>query len=293
MPMHPDDRVDCFTSHMGLWAVDPLWMQQAVAHVLAHPVQQAMEARQVEGGGGYDTLPGGVAVISVLGAMQKGDSKFGGTSTIRTRRAVRAAANDDQVGAILLRMDTPGGHVAGTAELADEVARAAKIKPTEVFAEDLLASAGYWVASQAAYITANRAARVGSIGVLTRLIDTSEQMERDGVKVIPIASGPMKAAGMPGTPVTDGIIAEVQALVDDAADQFIEAVSAGRNITIGNMAMLANGSVFTAPKALDNMLIDEVGTFESALARLQVEQDVDPRQRSRAQVAIAKARRNG
>jgi len=292
MPMHPDDQVDCFTSHMGLWAIDPMWMQAAVAHVLANPAR-AMDARHTESGAQYDTLPGGVAVISVLGAMQKGDSKFGGTSTIRTRRAVRAAANDKHVGAILLRMDTPGGHVAGTAELAEEVARATTIKPTETFAEDLLASAGYWVGSQSAYITANRAARIGSIGVLTRLIDTSDKMEREGVKVIPIASGPMKAAGMPGTPVTDGIIAEVQALVDDAADQFIEAVSAGRNITIGNMAALANGSVFTAPKALDNMLIDEIGTFESAVARLQVEQDVDPRQRSRAQVAIARARDNG
>jgi len=105
-----------------------------------------------------------VALIELSGPLMKHQSSLGGTSTIDARRQVREATAAERIRAILLAIESPGGTIAGTAELADEVSKAATIKPVHAFIEDLGASAAYWVASQASWITVNASGLVGSIG---------------------------------------------------------------------------------------------------------------------------------
>jgi hypothetical protein len=93
--------------------------------------------------------------------------------------------------------------VAGTEELAADVAALAKIKPVHAFIDDLGASAAYWVASQAQAVYATASARVGSIGVILPFIDSTEAFKQAGLKVEVFAAGKFKSAGTPGVPLTD------------------------------------------------------------------------------------------
>src|SRR5690606_31819803 len=129
------------------------------------------------------------------GAMTKQGSSFGGASTVRTRRAIRSAAADKSVSAIMLLIDSPGGSVSGTSDLADDVANAKKKKPVYAYIEDTCCSAAYWVASQCSAIYANPTAIVGSIGTYMVVADYSRMAENAGVKVHCISTGKYKGAG--------------------------------------------------------------------------------------------------
>src|SRR5690606_10632494 len=135
----------CFVSHMGAWAILPSVLEHAVAMYIEGRLPLAYE------GGEKPTtnttayaVEDGVAIISIDGPMMKGRSKYGGNSTLDTRQRIREAMRDDQVSAALLRIDSPGGHVAGTQELFTDIKRLSANKPTHAFIEDLGASAAYW-----------------------------------------------------------------------------------------------------------------------------------------------------
>jgi ClpP class serine protease len=167
-------------------------------------------------------------VIEARGLLMKQQSWMGGTATLQLRRDIRAAAADPNVSAILLAIDSPGGTAAGTADLAADVRAAARQKPVWAQIEDLGASAAYWLASQADQVFANTARRpmVGSIGTYQTVYDLSAAAEQEGVKVFHFATGPLKGAGMPGTPVTEEQQADFQGRVDAVQDSFDAAVRA-------------------------------------------------------------------
>ena len=162
----------------------------------------------------YFVTSEGVGILPLHGPSMKARSKYGGYSTVDARRQLRAMAADERVGAILLHIDSPGGHVAGTKELADDVAAVGQTKPVHAYIEDTGASAAYWVASQARTVAANAMAMVGSLGTFTVLYDLSRMAEMEGVQVHVVSTGERKGAAVPGTPVTDGDLAEAQRLVD-------------------------------------------------------------------------------
>ena len=213
----------------------------------------------------YRNYGDGVAVIRLVGGVTKGFSKFGGASTIQTRMAIRQALADDEIRSLLLAIDSPGGQVAGVADLADEVQRANATKPVTAYIEDLGASAAYWVASQAQRITANRTAEVGSIGVFAILQDLSGMAEREGVQVRVVSTGPYKGLGAPGTPVTQELVDEVQGQVDRIGSFFFEAVQAGRRLSTQRLAAVTDGRVWMAAEAQQLGLIDGIETFEAAV----------------------------
>jgi hypothetical protein len=188
--MHPDDTLPCFRAHLGLWAIEPTWLIQAV-QALQHdlwpiraPELLAAEMTRAQGKL-YAQTEDGVAVIRIEGQITKGLSKFGGTSTILTRRALRQAAAAEDITSMLLAIDSPGGQVDGIQDLADEVQRARQSKIVDAYIEDLGASAAYWIASQARRITANATGFVGSIGAFAVLEDLSGLAAREGVQTPP------------------------------------------------------------------------------------------------------------
>lgn len=164
------------------------------------------EAARRGGGSDSDEKPfqfeSGVAVLSLSGPMTKRPQSFSdGASTVRMRRQVRQATADPDVTAIALVIDSPGGQVAGTKELADDVAAARARKPVVAYIEDLGASAAYWVAAQADAIYANETAFVGSIGTYCVVQDLSRMAANVGIEVHVLSTGPFKGAGYPGTAV--------------------------------------------------------------------------------------------
>lgn len=220
-------------------------------------------------------LQDGIAVIDIAGAMMKGESLyswfFGSPTIPQIEAQVRAAANDPAVNAILLRIDSPGGTVAGTSDLADAVFEARKTKRVVAYISDLGASAAYYVASQADEIYCDTDAIVGSIGVYLVVPDYSKLFEKEGITTHVIRAGENKGAGTPGAPVTDAHIAEFQREVDQLNEMFVEAVSRGRGWTVERASKLNDGRVHVGRYAVDLGLVDAVKSFDNTMRELRAE----------------------
>ncbi|MDE7372160.1 MAG: S49 family peptidase [Desulfovibrio sp.] len=162
----------------------------------------------------------GVAVISIGAPLDttslvgwfSGDILVLGHDAIR--EAVNAALADTGVRSILLSIDSPGGVVQGTKELADFLADAASQKPIAAYANGLCASAAFWLASACGRIFAPATALVGSIGVIMCVSDWSDFYAKMGVKLEYITSGRYKAAGHEAKPLSDEDRAYFQAQLD-------------------------------------------------------------------------------
>lgn len=261
--------------YCGLWAIEwtaalGLWQQVAGCDLDAHMAaavpagRPASTMEMAPAKGGKST-----AVVKAAGTLMKAQSSFGGTSSVQLRRDIRAAANDPNVGAILIAIDSPGGTVAGTADLAADVKAARRKKPVWAYVEDLGASAAYWLASQADAIYANSpTALVGSVGMVMTVHDVSAAAEREGVKTMVFRTGPLKGIGAPGAPVTDEQAAHLQQLVNEAQTHFDAAVRNGRGLTAAQLAAVRTGGLFAAAEAVDKRLIDGIKSFDSTLEAL-------------------------
>lgn len=182
------------------------------------------------------------------------------TSTEGLRDAIAIADADESVHGIVLHVDSPGGTVSGTPELADAIASAQT--PIVAHAQGIMASAAYWVASQASRVTASTSALAGSIGAFAVVADTSRLFAEAGIKVHVLRSGEHKGAGVAGDDVTAAQLAQMQATVDTAADMFIDAIAQARDVP--GLAELADGRVFFAADAAEHQLIDGVEDAETA-----------------------------
>lgn len=208
-----------------------------------------------------------VAIIPVRGTLMKFTSSLSSsTGTVELRRQVRNAAADDRVRAVLLKVDSPGGTVAGTAELADDIKAAAKKKPLWAYADDLMASAAYWISSSAARIGANRTAMVGSLGTVAVLYDWSVAFKQAGVKPLVFSTGKFKGAAALGAKITDEQKAYFQALIDETNTHFKAAVAEGpRKVDV---ASLFDGRVHVAGTASNLGLVNDVTSFDDFYGKL-------------------------
>lgn len=259
--------------YFGVWAMLEKPLETALLRVSGIDLQQHVQAARGRSfaDGGYDVIDG-VAVIDLGGPLMKQASSLsGGTSTIFARQQIRQAVRDDAIRGIMLRIDSPGGTVAGTHDLASDVAWAAAQKPTHAYIEDLGASAAYWIASQTSRLTAGVTAVVGSIGTYAVLQDLSGYAAKEGIKVHVIRAGEMKGAGTPGTEITPSQLADWQKMVDDMNAHFLKGVSAGRKLPMSRVRELADGRVHIGQAAQDAGLIDGVSTFDKALSALMRE----------------------
>jgi signal peptide peptidase SppA len=257
---------------MGLWACAPRYLTAALGWIRSgtwHPLAAGELAAAAAAGDPVTIDSRGVATIRIHGPMMKGDSKYGGVSTVRARRALRAAATDSNVRGIMLDIDSPGGHVAGTEELSRDVSAAARKKPVHAHIDDMGASAALWVASQASRISANSTASVGSIGVFAVLYDESERMDAEGVKVHVISTGEHKGAGAPGAPITDAQLADFQAHVDGINNHFRAAMTTGRaHDDRFDIDAVSDGRTFLASDARALGIIDAVNSADGAMRAL-------------------------
>ena len=265
------------TDYVGVWAIEQLAANALLAHAknidLRQHVADASTQPKAELRSTAEMMPDGrgksVAVIRVQGTLMKASSSLGGTGTVQMRRDIRKAAADADTSAIMLVIDSPGGTVAGTSDLSDEVRAATKKKPVYAFVQDLCASAAYWVASQADKIYANSdTAMIGSIGTFMSLMDMSKYAEKEGIEAVVFATGTLKGAGTPGTAVTEEQRGHFQSIVDQSQKSFDAAVKQGRGMTDKQMSAVRPGGVFLAQEAISNGLIDGVQPFESALSEL-------------------------
>lgn len=297
-------RAQCVASHAGLYCILPEWMAATVSAVNAGlalgPEARAwrelgIAADHGDGDGGESRAPryevaNGVALISMSGPMMKGRSKFPHANTIQVRRAIRAAVKSPAVDGIMLLVDSPGGTVAGTDELARDIELAGQAKPFRVHADDLMASAAVWATATAERITASQTTEVGSIGTILVVQDTSEFLAQKGVKVHVVSTGAMKGAGAEGAPVTDEQLRMLGDRVANVNAHFVNAMQSGRRLTNRQLEAVSDGRVFIASRALELGLIDAVMSADDAVASFR--RSLTARRRSRAnRQAIAAAAR--
>ena len=217
-------------------------------------------------------LAGTTAVIPIRGVIAKHANQVNdvsqptGTSVETIAADLARALADPAARDILLKIESPGGSVAGIANLAEAIREASAQKTVTAYADDSATSAAYWLGSAAQRFYASRTAAVGSIGVYSVLADTSRQAEADGVELKIIRSGRYKGVGEPGMPIEDDDLAALQDRVDQIHDVFVREVASGRGMTIAAVAALADGRTFTAGQAKANGLIDSVKTLPQALA---------------------------
>jgi signal peptide peptidase SppA len=282
----------CYNAHFGEWMIEADYFHRAVSMVKTGAWKMADEEDiKTRNNAAFAISPLGTAVISLNGPLMKAASKFGGTSTVQARNLLRQAAADPSINSILLSIDSPGGTVAGTSELATEVRNARQAKPVFAQIDDLGASAAYWVASQAEKIFSNEMGQIGSIGTIAVLEDMSKMADMQGIKIHVVSTGEYKGAGTPGAPITEEHLAYFQQRVNDLNQHFLQAVKQGRGMGIEQVRKLADGKVHIAAKAVEMGLIDGVQGVEATLKQLAKEVkaragDAAFSRRARAQLAI-------
>jgi signal peptide peptidase SppA len=265
----------------GLWSIEESRFQRLVAMAKGADleklrVESAAAAERTAAQPLYSQTSDGIAVIEISGPMTKYSTSFqalfGGTSTLRTREALRAASRDPEVMGIMVVIDSPGGTVAGMADLAEDIRRADTKKPVYTYAADFAASAALWALSQGRQAFGNANAEIGSIGCFHIVEDTSKQYDQQGVKVHVISSAPpIKGAGVDGTEITPLQLAEWERRVKDQAALFVSELAAGRRMGKEKAAALATGQVWVAAKAREFGLIDDVVSLDEAMRRLRSE----------------------
>jgi len=210
------------------------------------------------------TIDGSTAIVHVVGyLMQSVPSwmrKYGieATGYDSLMAELTAIANDPEIKDVEIDFNTPGGEVSGQSLVANAIAELNQVKPVKAVITGMCCSAGYWLASQCGHISADENATVGSIGVYCVIPDYSKMAEDAGIKVNLIASGKYKGVGVAGVPVTDEQLDDLKRNIDTLADNFILAVSRGRDRPKSEIMNLADGRCWIGQEAVSVGLVDEI-----------------------------------
>lgn len=185
---------------------------------------------------------------------------------------LQRAGEDELVRGIILRLDTPGGDVTSSDILYREVLKFKKRTglPVVALMMGVAASGGYYVASACDAIIAHPSTITGSIGVISLFPDMEGLLSKVGVKVQVIKSGELKDAGSPFRNLSEQEQRLFQGIIDELYERFLDVIHEKRKdaLSLEEIRDLADGRVYTAAQALKLKLIDEVGYFDEALARV-------------------------
>jgi protease IV len=198
----------------------------------------------------------GVGVLQIEGAID--DSRV-------VLAELRRFREMPWVKAVVVRVDSPGGAVAPTQEIFEEIQRAKKKKPFIASMGSTAASGGYYIASACDKIVANAGTLTGSIGVIMQLTNVEELMKKVGVKGINVKSGVNKDIGSPFQPLSPEGRQILQSLVDNVHSQFVVAVAQSRGMDEAEVRKLADGRIYSGEQAKDLGLVDQIGTLEDAI----------------------------
>ena len=175
-------------------------------------------------------------------------------------KQIKKFLKDDDIKALLVKVESPGGVPGSSQAVFEELKKFKKQKPVVVLVENLCASGAYYIAAAADKIIAPASSMVGSIGVYLQLPNLKELAEKWNIKFKFIKSGKFKTTGNPLKDLTDEEERYLQNLADENYYQFIKDVSDARNIDIKENEIWANGKIFLATQAKELSLIDKIGT---------------------------------
>jgi capsid assembly protease len=217
----------------------------------------------------------GVGIVRIDGVLARRANLFmqisGGTSTELALSQFRAALHDREAASILLVIDSPGGTVDGTQELAETIYASRGQKPISAVALGTIASAAYWIGAAADQLyLASDTTVVGSIGVVATHVDVSQAERNLGIKTTEIAAGRYKRIASPYAPLTQEGRASMQDMVDQIYTAFVHDVATFRGRSVEQvLSDMADGRIFLGAKALDAGLADGFAQEQDVLVALQ------------------------
>ena len=177
---------------------------------------------------------------------------------------IQKAKEDKNIKGILFVVNSPGGAVAPSVELAYAIKELKDIKPVVVYASGVIASGSYYASIWANKIIANPGSMVGSIGVIMQGVNVEELMQKIGVSTQTVKAGKYKESGTPTRKWFDYEEKQLQSVIDDTYNMFITDVSNARNLDVKNHTLFADAKIFTSKQAKEVGLVDEVATLSYA-----------------------------
>lgn len=206
-----------------------------------------------------------IAVVRIEGAIIDGESDEENVGGDSIARLLREAAEDKSVKAVVLRINSPGGSASASEIIREEVEHLQQLgKPVVVSMGGMTASGGYWIASTADYIVADKNTITGSIGIFAAFVTLEKSLANlgihsDGVKTSPLASM------SPFTALSQEYSDVIQLSIEHGYDQFISLVAKGRNLDKTQVDNIAQGRVWLGEEALKHKLVDQLGDFNTAV----------------------------
>lgn len=175
------------------------------------------------------------------------------------------AENNDNIDAVILRINSPGGEVIASEKLARKIKEASEKKTVVAYIETLGASGSYMAAASTDYIVAEKHSIVGSIGVRMDIVHYYGLMEKLGVNATVIKAGEYKDIGSPYRPMTPEEKAYLEKMINETYLDFVKWVAENRNMTLNETLKVADGKIYSGSDAQKVGLVDEVGTEEDAI----------------------------
>ena len=215
-----------------------------------------------------DRSSGALAIVNIYGPIHTNQtaSPWGAPDADAIANQLHRLSEKETVKAILLRINSPGGTVGAVQEINTEVLRCkAKGKIIVASFGDVAASGGYYLGAAADRIVADPGTITGSIGVIMEFGNLEGLFQKLGVKLVVIKTGAHKDIGSPARPLTEEEKRLLQDSMNDAYDQFLKAVEAGRKMPEDKLRALADGRIFTGRQAMKEGLVDELGNRQDAI----------------------------
>lgn len=207
---------------------------------------------------------GNVAHIRIRGEIISDEGFFTtGISSPKLVNRINAANNDPRIEALLVEINSPGGTVIATREVADALGNVNKT--TVCWMRDISTSGAYWIASKCDKIVANEFTITGGIGVTGSYLEFSELFEKYGIGYVRIVSADDKDMGTPFREPTQEDIETLQGMIDRIHEVFVEDVSLNRNLSLEEIEKISKGSIFLGEEAYDIGLVDVLGGKSESL----------------------------
>lgn len=235
----------------------------------------------------------GVAVLNICGPLEhKSSFWFESYESLLSR--FEGAICDDEIGAVILNIDSPGGEVSGLQETVRKMRaiREESGKTVIAYCNEEAYSAAYALACAAEEIYLPESGGCGSVGVLAQVCDRTAAMQAAGIRIEVIRSGAQKAEGHPDIPLTDDTIARVQERVDGLANQFFTLVSEARPVSTKKLASFQGGLLYGAG-AVKAGLADGVLSFDEVLDAMRQEAFDNLAARGISSATLDAVRQNG
>lgn len=206
-----------------------------------------------------------VAVIVAVGTILDGTQKPGTIGGDSTAKLLRTARENDNVKAVVLRIDSPGGSAFASEIIRQEVELLkAAGKPVIASMGTYAASGGYWISAPADKIYASPSTITGSIGIFGMMMTFEDSLAKLGIHTDGVGTTDISGFG-PTQPLTEGMAQLFQLIIDKGYQNFITLVAKNRNMTLKQVDAIAQGRVWSGKKAKELGLVDELGSLKDAI----------------------------